>query len=94
MTKPTSIKLDPELKARVEQIAKAQGRSTHGVLREAVAEYVASEEEARASFLRDAREAWEEYQRTGEYVSAEDAEDWLMRLARGENPPLPPVRCD
>lgn len=37
----------------------------------------------------DALAAWEEYQRTGLHVTAEEAEHWLAQLEAGENAPPP-----
>jgi predicted transcriptional regulator len=92
MTKPTSIKLDPELKARVERLAQLQGRSTHGLLRDAVAEYVAAEE-SQAELDRLTVERWKAFLQTGEHVPAEDADAWLDQLAAGTRTPVPPARC-
>ncbi|MCA3255897.1 MAG: ribbon-helix-helix protein, CopG family [Alphaproteobacteria bacterium] len=92
MTKPTSIKLDPELKARVEQIAKAQGRTTHGVLREAVAEYVVKAEH-RAELDRATLDAAAAFDATGVHVPGDEVDAWLTRLSAGENVPPPPARC-
>jgi len=42
-------------------------------------------------FLKDGREAWNEYIATGKYISAEAADDWLAHLEAGEDvePPEP-----
>ncbi|MFY0990171.1 CopG family ribbon-helix-helix protein [Halomonas sp. C05BenzN] len=88
MATPTSIKLDDELKGRVQQLAKARRRTTHWIMREAIAEYVAREEK-RESFKQDALRAWEEYQRTGLHLTQEDADAWLARLEAGEDVEIP-----
>ena len=43
-TSTTSLKLDVEIKERVHRLASARRRSPHWIMREAIAEYVRSEE--------------------------------------------------
>jgi predicted transcriptional regulator len=40
----TSLKLDSELKERVQQLARARRRTAHWIMREAVEQYVGREE--------------------------------------------------
>jgi predicted transcriptional regulator len=48
----------------------------------------------RESFKRDALHAWEHYQRTGLYVTFEDADAWMASLgSKSEHPITPLVRC-
>jgi len=49
MATPTSVKLDDELKGRVKNLAESRRRSTHWILREAIAQYVEREEKREAS---------------------------------------------
>lgn len=37
----------------------------------------------------EALESWNEYQRTGLHLTAEEADDWLARLEAGENAEAP-----
>lgn len=60
MAAATSIKLDDTLKGRVQHLAEARRRSSHWIMREAIAQYV-EREEKREAFRRDAIEAWEEW---------------------------------
>ena len=48
----TSIKIDDELKGRVQHLANLRQRSLHWIMREAIAQYV-EREEARESFKQD-----------------------------------------
>ena len=48
MTTATSIKIDDELKQRVQQIAATRQRSAHWIMREAIREYVEREEKREA----------------------------------------------
>lgn len=59
----TSIKLDDEMKQRIQKLAGLRRRSAHWILREAIAQYV-EREEARESFKQEARESWTEFQET------------------------------
>jgi predicted transcriptional regulator len=84
----TSLKLDPDIKARVQKLAEAQRRSANWIMNEAIREFV-SKAEAIAEMDRDMVERWEEYQATGKYVSAERADAWLARLEAGDLIPPP-----
>ena len=42
-------------------------------------------EEKREKFHQDALAAWNHYQTTGLYVTAEEADKWLAKLEEGEN---------
>jgi predicted transcriptional regulator len=84
----TSLKLDVELKERVQQLASARRRSAHWIMREAVEQYV-SREEKREDFRRDALAAWNNYQSTGLHTTAEEADTWLAKLEAGENAKAP-----
>jgi predicted transcriptional regulator len=80
----TSVKLDADVKARLQKLAGEQRRSANWLMGEAIREFV-DRAEARARFLRDGIDAWEDYQRTGKYVSEERADAWLNRLEAGED---------
>ena len=79
-TATTSVKLDSDLKERVQQLAKARRRTAHWIMREAVVQYV-SREEKREQFRKDTLAAWEEYRTTGQHVTAEEADAWLAKLS-------------
>jgi predicted transcriptional regulator len=84
----TSLKLDSELKQRVQQLASARRRSAHWIMREAVEQYV-SREEKREQFRQDALAAWNDYQATGLHATAEEADAWLAKLEAGEDAKAP-----
>lgn len=88
MATATSIKLDDDLKRRVQHLADARRRSSHWIMREAITQYVAREEE-REAFKQDALHAWEEYHRTGLHLTLEEADAWLAKLEAGEDAELP-----
>lgn len=90
MAAPTSIKLDDALKERVKHLAKVRRRSSHWIMREAIAQYV-EREEKREEFRLAAIRAWEEYQQTGLHVTLEEVDAWLAKLEAGED--AEPPKC-
>ena len=84
----TSLKLDQELKERVQRLAAARRRSSHWGMREAVEQYVGSEEK-REQLRQDALAAWNHYQTTGLHATAEEADAWLAKLEAGEDAEAP-----
>ena len=88
MARPTSIKLDDDLKGRVEQLAEARRRSSHWIMREAIAQYV-EREEARERFRQETVQAWEEFQATGLHATAEEVEKWLSSWGTEDELPAP-----
>ena len=84
----TSLKLDVELKERVQRLAAARRRSAHWIMREAVEQYVGREEN-REAFRQDALAAWNDYQATGLHATAEEADAWLAKLEAGEDAEAP-----
>ena len=81
---PVAVKLDAATKARVKLLAEARKRSAHWLMREAIEQYV-EREEKREAFRQDALRAWEEFQSSGEHVTAEKADQWLASVENGED---------
>jgi predicted transcriptional regulator len=79
-----SVKLDFETKARVQRLAKAQRRTAHWIMREAVEQYL-EREEARERLQQDALAAWADYQAAGQHLTADEADVWLAQLEAGED---------
>jgi predicted transcriptional regulator len=86
----TTIKLDPETKARVKRLAEARKRTSHWVMLEAIREYVGREEK-REEFQQCALTAWENYQQTGRHVTEAEADQWLENLESGKD--VEPPEC-
>jgi len=80
----TSLKLDAELKTRVQRLADARRRSAHWLMREAIEQYV-EREERRQQLHQDALAAWEEYQADGQHITGAEADAWLARLEAGDD---------
>lgn len=91
MATATSIKLDEDLKDRVRDLAEARRRSPHWIMREAIAEYV-EREEKREALRRDTLKAWDEFQATGQYATAEDVDKWLASWGTENELPAPECR--
>jgi predicted transcriptional regulator len=84
----TSLKLDSEIKERVQRLASARRRSPHWVMREAITQYVAREEK-RERLRQDAVAAWAHYQTTGLHATAGEADAWLAKLEAGKDAAAP-----
>jgi predicted transcriptional regulator len=70
--RPIAVKLDPSIHARMQKLAKVQDRSTHYLMRKAIAQYV-DREERREALRQDALRAWNTYQLTGQHVTHAEA---------------------
>jgi predicted transcriptional regulator len=86
----TSLKLDVEIKARLQRLAERRRRSAHWLMREAITEYL-EREERREKLWQEALAAWAEYQTTGQHVTADEVDAWLAQLEAGDEaePPTP-----
>lgn len=85
-----SVKIDDALKGRVQHLAAARQRSSHWIMREAIARYV-EQEEVRENAKQAAIAAWEGYRQTGLHVTFEEADAWLAELEGGK--PANPLKC-
>jgi predicted transcriptional regulator len=83
-----SVKIDSAMALRVERLAKAQRRTKHWIMREAIEQYV-EREEKREVFRSDTLEAWEEYQTTGLHLNADELEAWLDVWGNEAESPIP-----
>ncbi|MHB8211896.1 MAG: CopG family ribbon-helix-helix protein [Acidithiobacillus sp.] len=85
----TSIKLDEELKVRVQHLAHLQQRSAHWIMREAISQYVAHAE-AREQFKQEALASWQHYQETGLHLTGQEVRSWLQTWGTERETALPP----
>ena len=76
----TSIKLEPELKTRLQHLAETQDRSAHWLMREAIRDYV-EREEAKDSFKQEALLSWESYQETGQHLTGQEEKKGVKPIA-------------
>lgn len=72
----TSVKLDSDLKRRVQHLAELRHRSAHWIMNQAIADYV-TREEAKESFKQEALASWKAYQETGLHVKGTEVQTWL-----------------
>jgi predicted transcriptional regulator len=86
----TSLKIDDELKGRVQHLASLRDRSPHWIMREAIRQYV-EREEKRETFKQDAIRAWENYKANGLHVTQDEADAWLAQLEAGKD--AEPPKC-
>ena len=72
----TSIKLDDNLKARVQSLADSRERTAHWVMKKAIQDYV-EREEKKVRFVEEALASWTSYKETGKHLSASEITGWL-----------------
>jgi predicted transcriptional regulator len=84
----TSLKLNDDIKGRVQRLAASRRRSAHWLMREAIEQYVEREEKLE-QFRQSALAAWADYQATGLHVTEEEADLWLAKLEAGEDAEAP-----
>jgi predicted transcriptional regulator len=86
--RPTTIKLDEDIKKRIKRLAEARRRSTHWMILDAIHQYV-DREEKREVFREDGTRAWNEYRASGLHVTFEEADAWLAKLEAGQDEDMP-----
>ena len=72
----TSVKLDEDLKSRLQRLADIRQRSAHWIMREAIRDYV-EREEASENFKQEALSAWTAFQETGRHLTGRELRNWL-----------------
>lgn len=78
-----SIKLDDDMRERVQTVADSKQRSAHWVMREAIRTYV-EKEEAQQSLDQAAEKALEHYRETGLHVTHAEVTKWLKSWGTDE----------
>lgn len=90
IAKTISVKLDADIRTRLESLAESRQRTAHWVMREAITQYV-EREEKREAFRQATITAWNEYQETGLHATAAEVDTWLNSW--GSDNPLPAPTC-
>lgn len=72
----TSVRIDDDLKNRVQHIAEIRHRSAHWIMREAIRDYV-EREEAKERFKQEALASWQAYKETGRHLTGQEVQEWL-----------------
>ena len=88
MATATSIKLDEDLKGRVQHLAELRQRSSHWIMREAIAQYV-EREEKRETLRQDTLRAWEDFHETGLHATVAEVDNWLASWGTENELPAP-----
>ena len=81
MASTTSLKLDDALKERLQKLADARKRTPHWLMKEAIERYV-SYEEWHDQMWKEANEAIEEYDRTGNGLSHQQVVERIANLRK------------
>ena len=81
MAATTTIRLPPELRARLQALSEQTGRSAHSLIVEAVERHVDYEEQLQA-LVSEALKADARIEETGEVYRAEDVHAWMQRLVK------------
>ncbi|MEN8178429.1 MAG: CopG family ribbon-helix-helix protein [Pseudomonadota bacterium] len=84
----TSVKLDDDLKSRIQRLADIRHRSAHWIMREAIRDYVEREEE-RESFKQEALASWTAFQETGRHLTGQEIRDWLKTWGKDKETKIP-----
>lgn len=84
----TSLKIDDELKSRVQHLAGQRRRSAHWIMLEAIRQYV-EREETRESFKQEALASWAAYQETGRHLTGQEVRAWLNTWGTDEEKAMP-----
>jgi predicted transcriptional regulator len=84
----TSLKIDDDLKGRVQQLADRRQRSPQMLMVEAIQQYV-EREEAREGFKQEALASWTSFQETGRHLTGDEARSWLNTWGTADEKPVP-----
>lgn len=84
----TSVKIDQELKNRIQRLAERRQRTSHWIMHEAIKVYV-QREEAREDFKQEALASWQSYQETGLHLNSEEVQDWLNSWGSDDEQAMP-----
>ena len=84
----TTVKLDDELKSRIQHLADLRHRSAHWIMCEAIRDYV-NREEAMEDFKQEALASWTAYQETGQHLTGQEVRDWLKSWGTEKETKIP-----
>ena len=71
----TSVKLDDDLKIRIQHLADVRQHSVHWIMREA--------------FKKEALASWTAYQETGQHLTGYEVRDWLNNWGTSKETEIP-----
>ena len=88
---PTTLKLPPGLKERIQAVVSGTDRSVHSFMLEAI-ERETTLAEKRRSFVAEAREAADDFDRTGLGYDADEVHAYFRARAAGKRVPRPKAK--
>ncbi len=74
-----AVKLEDEIKERIQHLGELKDRSSHWLMKRAILDYLEKEEQYEQEKLEDEKR-WEAYAQTGEAISHNDMKNWLKSL--------------
>lgn len=87
----TSVKLDDDLKRKVQHLAALKNRSPHWIMCEAIRDYI-EREEAKERFKAEALISWSAYKETGRHLSGREVTEWLQKWGTDKESEIPQCR--
>ena len=84
----TSVKLDDDLKNRIQHLADLRQRSADWIMCKAIRDYV-EREEAQEDFKQEALASWTAYQETGRHLTGQEVRDWLKTWGTDNEKDIP-----
>ena len=83
------LDIEPELKARIRDLAERQKLPADELVAKVLEEYV-SRAEWRESFLQEALESWKDYEQTGLHLTYDEVSAWLKTWGTDAETDPPP----
>lgn len=87
----TTLRIAPELKARIDRVAAATGTTAHALMLEGLLESLECMEE-RLAFDAEVDRRWRELLRSGEHCTLDDLRAYAVSRSRGESAEQPVSR--
>lgn len=84
------LQLADEVTEQLDNMVIRTGLSKSTIAKKAIADFV-TREESLLAYREQGLSAWDEYLRSGEHVTGEEASAWMKKLAKGEN--AEPPQC-
>lgn len=85
---PMSLRLDTDLRDRLNKIAHSHKRSAHALARDAVSRFVAQEEKE-AAWNASCQASLDEFKETGLHITHEELDSWLDTWGTPDEKPAP-----
>jgi predicted transcriptional regulator len=87
-TGTVSVKLDLQYKDRLSQLASAQKRTAHYLMKEAIQSYIEAAE-IQQNFIRAGEESLADYDATGLHITYDEYKSWRASMATLKPLPMP-----